>query len=97
MGIKTFIIKLEAFLKEKYPFIDASFYCSRRKKIAHLGLKKALRDYRDYMKFIKDIRIFFFLTVYRNNKFEFVNPYLNNSVKWKFDYVIFRKRNFDSK
>ena len=97
MGIKTFIIKLEAFLKEKYPFIDASFYCSRRKKIAHLGLKKALQDYRDYMKFIKNIRIFFFLTVYRNNKFEFVNPYLNNSVKWKFDYVIFRKRNFDSK
>ena len=97
MGIKTFIIKLEAFLKEKYPFIDASFYCSRRKKIAHLGLKKALQDYRDYMKFIKDIRIFFFLTVYRNNKFEFVNPYLNNSVKWKFDYVIFRNRNFDSK
>ena len=97
MGIKTFIIKLEAFLKEKYPFIDASFYCSRRKKIAHLGLKKALQDYRDYMKFIKDIRLFFFLTVYRNNKFEYVNPYLNNSVKWKFDYVIFRKRNFDSK
>ena len=97
MGIKTFIIKLEAFLKEKYPFTDALFYCSRRKKIAHLGLKKALQDYRDYMKFIKDIRIFFFLTVYRNNKFEFVNPYLNNSVKWKFDYVIFRKRNFDSK
>ena len=60
MGIKTFIIKLEAFLKEKYPFIDASFYCSRRKKIAHLGLKKALQDYRDYMKFIKDFRIFFF-------------------------------------
>ena len=60
MGIKTFIIKLEAFLKEKYPFTDALFYCSRRKKIAHLGLKKALQDYRDYMKFIKDIRIFFF-------------------------------------
>ena len=96
MEIKTFIIKLEAFLKEKYPFIDESFYCSRRKKIVHLGLKKALQDYLDYMKFIEDIRLFF-LTVYRNNKFEFVNPYLNNTVKWKFDYVIFRKRNFDSK
>ena len=37
------------------------------------------------------------MTVYRNNKFEFVNPYLNNSVKWKFDYVIFRKRNFNKR
>ena len=63
MEIKTFIIKLEAFLKEKYPFIDESFYCSCRKKIVHLGLKKALQDYPDYMKFIEDIRLFF----YRNN------------------------------
>ena len=30
----------------------------------------------------------------QDNKFKPVNPYLINSTKWKFDYIIFEK-NFD--
>lgn len=28
----------------------------------------------------------------QNDKLNFVNPYLTNSVKWKYDYIIFGKK-----
>ena len=31
-----------------------------------------------------------------DNEFEFVEPYLNHSVKWKFDYVAFRRVAYNS-
>ena len=37
-----FMYRLETFLKKKYPFIDARFYCSRRKKTVHFGNENAL-------------------------------------------------------
>ena len=31
-----------------------------------------------------------------DNEFEFVEPYLNDSVKWKFDYIVFRRVAYNS-
>ena len=45
MQIKIFMYRLETFLKKKYPFIDARFYCSRRKKTVHFGNENALHFY----------------------------------------------------
>ena len=93
-----FMYKLETFLKKKKkknPFIDARFYCSRWKKIVHFGIENALHFYPDYSKFVEDIKQFF-LTNMTDNEFEFVEPYLNDSVKWKFDYIVFRRVAYNS-
>ena len=93
--IKYLINKLERILCEKYPHINVDFYCSRRKKIVNCGLEKAIQQYQDYLKFINDIKLFFLRNM-NNSSFEFVKPQLVNSVKWKFDYVVFRKRTSNS-
>ena len=44
------------------------------------------------MKFIKDIELSLLRNM-KNSDFELVKPpQLVNSVKWKYDYVVFRKR-----
>ena len=91
MQIKLFIYKLERLMKEKYPQIKIDFYCSRRKKNIHIGLDRALFSFSEYSSIVKDFEQFF-----KKNKtddeFEFVKPLLNHSVKWRYDYIIFRKR-----
>ena len=78
-------------MNEKYPHIDSRFYCSHRKKIVHFGIERSIQQYKDYSKFIEDIELFSFRNM-RNSDFELVKPpQLVNSVKWKFDYVVFRK------
>ena len=92
MQIKYLINKLERILNEKYPHIGVNFYCSRRKKIVHFGIERSIQQYKDYSKFIEDIELFSFRNM-KNSDFELVKPpQLVNSVKWKFDYVVFRKR-----
>ena len=92
MQIKYLISKLERILNEKYPHIDVNFYCSRRKKIVNFGIERSIQQYKDYVKFIKDIELFFLRNM-KNSSFELVKPpQLVNSVKWKYDYVVFRKQ-----
>ena len=92
MQVKILINCLETIFKEKYPEISPEIYCSRRKKRVHLALKKSTDQYQNYLNFLKDIESFF----NRNfkNDFEFCRQIkLVNTIKWKFDYIIFRKRN----
>ena len=92
MQIKYLINKLERILNEKYPHIDVNFYCSRKKKIVHFGIERSVQQYKDYVKFIKDIELSLLRNM-KNSDFELVKPpQLVNSVKWKYDYVVFRKR-----
>ena len=91
MKIKYAINKLERISNEKYPHIGVNFYCSQRKKIVHFGIERSIQQYKDYSKFIEYIELFSFRNM-RNSDFELVKPpQLVNSVKWKFDYVVFRK------
>ena len=64
---------------------------SRRKKLLHLALEKSIDQYPNYLMFLKDIESFF----NRNfkNEFEFCRPIkIVHTIKCKFDYIIFRKR-----
>ena len=58
--LRYHINKLERILNEKYPKLNVSVYISKRTKIVHLGLDKALHDFEDYLHVIKDIKNFFF-------------------------------------
>ena len=89
--LKYHINKLERILSKKYPKINVSIYISKRTKIVHMGLDKALHDFEDYLQVIKDIKKFFLRHIEKYD-YEFLKPQLVNSIKWKFDYIIFRKK-----
>ena len=92
MQIRYLLNKLERILNEKYLHIDSKFYFSRRKKFVHFGIERSIQQYEDYLKFIEDIKLFFLRNL-KNSDFELaLPPQLVNSVKWKYDYVVFRKR-----
>ena len=87
--IKTKLNQLEMILKKKYPHIPFDFYISKRKYRVHFTLEKALFSYNNYFEAIRDIKKFF-----EKNKldsYKFVEPILIKSIKWKFDYIIFRR------
>ena len=83
--LRYHINKLEGILNEKYPKINVSIYISKRTKIVHMGLDKALHDFEDYLQVIKDIK--FFLRNIEKYDYEFLELQLVNSIKWKFDYI----------
>ena len=65
------------------------FYLSRRSKLVHMGLGVPLQKFD-----LSDEIISFIESQWKeqnNTKFSFVQLYLINSVKWKFDYIIFEK------
>ena len=90
--LRYHINKLERILNEKYSKINVSIYISKRTKIVHMALDKALYDFEDYLHVIKDIKKFFLRNIEKYDDYEFFKPQLVNSIKWKFDYIIFRKK-----
>ena len=55
-----------------------------------MGLEKALVSYPEHGEILKDIERFY--NGNQNSDFELVNPpILVRTVKWKFDYILFRK------
>ena len=72
--------------------ILTSIFTVLEKKIVHFGIERSVQQYKDYVKFIKDIELSLLRNM-KNSDFELVKPpQLVNSVKWKYDYVVFRKR-----
>ena len=91
MLVKFHINRLETILKQKYPEINPEIYYSRRKKLIHLALDKSIDQYQNYVDFLNEIEPFF--ERHFKSDFDFCKPIkIINTIKWKFDYVIFRKR-----
>ena len=87
--IRVLLRKLQDMLKEKYPHIPFEFYLSKRKQNVHFGVEKSLFCHERYSKAIIDIQNF--IERYdTNNFFLFVKPTLIQTIKWKYDYIIFR-------
>ena len=92
MQVKYLINCLETTLKEKYPEMTPEIYYLHWKKLVHLALGKLIDQYPNYLMFLKDIESFFNRKF--KNEFEFCRLIkIVNTIKWKFDYIIFRKRN----
>ena len=91
MLVKFHINRLETILKQKFPEINVEIYYSKRKKMIHLALEKSLDQYRKCFDFLDELESFH--ARYLKNEFDFSRPIkLVNTIKWKFDYIIFRKR-----
>ena len=89
MHVKAFLHFLKKFLNDKYPRIDFDFYLLRRAQNAHIGLNYSLLTLHIYEQIISDIDELWLMK--RHMKFKFILLQLIHTVKWKFDYIIFRK------
>ena len=92
MYMKTFLIILKYCLSKKYPDVVVDFYISRRSKFVDMSLLVLLQKIDLSGEIISFIESQW--KEQNNTKFFIVQPYLINSVKWKFD-IIFEK-NFSS-
>ena len=92
MLVKYNLNRLEVILKNNFPEINPELYYSRRKRLIHMALDKCIYEYQRYRQLLDEINEFF--RNFRRN-FIFHQPIrLVPTIKWKFDYVIFRKRQY---
>ena len=93
MLVKYYLNRLEVILKNKFPEINPELYYSRRKKLVHMAVDRCIYEYRNYKNLLDEIGEFFHRHFRRD--FTFYRPIrLVPTIKWKFDYVIFRKRQY---
>ena len=90
MSIKKSIKRLEKDFETKFPEVNAAFYSTRRHMCVHMGLDKAIFSYSNFKQIIERINNFF--DKHLAGKFETNYPQLIHSAKWKFDYIIARKK-----
>ena len=93
MLVKCNLNRLETILKNKFPEINPELYYSRRKKLVHMAIDKCIYEYQNYVKLLDEISEFYNRHFRRD--FTFYRPIrLVPTIKWKFDYVVFRKRRY---
>ena len=92
MKVKFLCSKLEYKLKEKFPDVMLEeVYFSRRRKHIHMAFEKTIYDFERKKEFFKEVENFY--NEYLKKDFELIKPMkIINTIKWKFDYLVFRKR-----
>ena len=92
MKIKFLCSKLEFKLKEKFPEVMLEeIYFSRRRKYIHMAFEKTIFDFKRKREFFEEVENFY--DEYLKKDFEMLRPIkIINTIKWKFDYLAFRKR-----
>ena len=70
--------------------LKINFYVSRRSKYVHIGLDFALFTLKDHDKIISEIQDFMFDKL--DERFRFCFPRLVPTVKWEYDYIVFKER-----
>ena len=92
MKVKFLCSKLEYRLKEKFPDVKLEeVYFSRRRKYIHIAFERTIFDFERKKEFFKEAENFY--NEYLKKDFELIKPMkIINTIKWKFDYLVFRKR-----
>ena len=92
MKVKYLCSKLEYKLKEKFPDIPLSdIYFTRRRKHIHFAFEKTIFDVNRKKEFLVEVEKFY--EEYLKRDFEMLKPMrIIHTIRWKFDYIAFRKR-----
>ena len=92
MKVKVLCSKLEFRLKEKFPDVMLTeVYLSRRRKYIHMAFERTIYHFERKKEFLDEIEKFY--NEYLKKDFELLKPMkIINTIKWKFDYLVFRKR-----
>ena len=80
----------EKHLNSFFPSLNIRFYVSRRSKYVHMGLDYALFTLKDHTNIISEIKDLMFDE--SDERFTFCFPQLVPTVKWKYDYIIFKRK-----
>ena len=92
MKVKYLCSKLEYILKDKFPEIPiVEVYFSRRRRYIHFAFEIPTSKFERKNEFLREVEKFY----NQNLKTDFIMlkpARLINTIKWKFDYVFFRKR-----
>ena len=83
--MKTVVIMLK-----DHPKDCVEMYVSRRSKFVHMGLDVPLSKIDTSELFVRDSENFWNKKK-TDDKFKFVEPYLTNCTRYKYDYIIFEK------
>ena len=94
MQMRTFLILLDCELKKDYPGLELGFYLSRRSRYVHMGSNIPLNRLDNFQSIINKIQQLWFERK-TDDKFDFCEPYLIVSTRWKYDYIIFRKNYYN--
>ena len=81
---------LEKHMNSLFPSLKIHFHVSRRSKYVHMSLDSALFTLKDYDRIIAEIKDF--MCDELDKRFTFCFPQLVPTVKWKYDYIVFKKR-----
>ena len=81
---------LEKHMSSFFPNLKINFYVSRRSKYVHMGLDFTLFTLKDHDRINNEIKDFMFDEL--DELFKFCFPQLVPTVKWKYDYIVFKKR-----
>ena len=92
MKIKFLCSKLEFKLREKFPeVILEEIYYSRKRRYIHMAFEKTIFEFKRKREFFEEVENFY--NEYFAKEFEMLKPFkIINTIKWKFDYIAFRKR-----
>ena len=90
MLINKHVRILEKHMSSLFPNLKINFYVSRRSKYIHMRLDFALFTLKDHDRIISEIKDFVFDEL--NERFNFCFPQLVPTVKWKYNYIVFKKR-----
>ena len=90
MIINQHVRILEKHLNSLFPSLNIHFYVSRRSKYVYMGLDCLLFTLKNHTSIISEMRDFMFDEL--DERFTFCFPQLVLTVKWKYDYIIFKKK-----
>ena len=92
MKVKFLCSKLENKLKKEFPEVMLTeIYFSRRRNYIHMAFEKTIFDFKRKREFFGEVEKFY--NEYLKKEFEMLKPMkIINTIKWKFDYIAFRKR-----
>lgn len=90
MKIKSYLLRLETILKRKFPGLCIDTYYSRRRNFVHFAFDRPIISYSFKEDLFKEIERYYEENF--KNDFELIKPIkLINTVRWKYDYIVFRK------
>ena len=89
--MNSFCLSLSEALQAKFD-IDVKVFVTKKEKIVHLSLRKPLIQYPFYKQIITFIRKYWYNREYFCEPYILKYPKLNQSIKWRFDYVIALKK-----
>ena len=95
MKIKLFLTQLKNAMEKTFPTLTVHFFVSRRNRYVHMGLNRPLHSIENFVEVLKLTENLWNEKTNSDELFIFIKyPKIVHSVKWKYDYLISKKKIF---